>query len=103
MHRDSLTLLASMTECRRHLETLRQVGLAISGRFRAFDDPGLGAIPGMIFLTGGATHTHFNVWKCIKNHSSGVKASGNRSARSRTSNEYVASHASSLCRQDRFK
>jgi len=37
-------------------------------RFSAFDDPGCGAFPGVIFLTGRAVHTHFNVWERIEDH-----------------------------------
>ena len=43
----------------------------------AFDDPGPGAVPPVVFLTSRATHTHFDFWKCVKYHGPGVETCGN--------------------------
>jgi hypothetical protein len=60
-------------------------GLILSG---AFDDPGPGATPPVIFVTS-RVHTHFDFGKRVKYHGSGVEAGGNRLPRSRTPNEDV--------------
>jgi hypothetical protein len=55
-----------------------------------FDDPSLGAVPPVIFLTSRAVHTYFDFWKRMKYHGPGVEAGGNRLPRGRTPNEDVA-------------
>lgn len=60
------------------------------GRLSALDDPGLGAVRGVISVTRRTAHTHFNVWERMKYHSRGVEACGNRLPRGRTPNEDVA-------------
>jgi hypothetical protein len=59
----------------------------------AFDDPGPGAVPPVIFAASRAVHKHFDFWKCIKYHATGVEPGGDGLAGYRTSNEDVASDA----------
>src|SRR5262252_2827553 len=69
----------------------------------AFNDPGTGTAPPVIFMTSRAVHTHLDSWKRIKYYGRGVEPGGNRSPSSRTANEDIAFRALWGRRQDRVK
>jgi hypothetical protein len=69
----------------------------------AFNDPGAGAAPPVIFLTSRAMHSHLNLRKCIKYYGPGVEPGGNRLPSRRTANEYMAFRALLGHRQDCVK
>jgi hypothetical protein len=66
-----------------------QFSLVDSIRLGAFNDPGHGAVPPVVFLTSRAVHTHLDFWKRIKHYGPDVEAGGNRLPRGRASDEDV--------------
>jgi hypothetical protein len=67
-----------------------QFNFADSIRSGAFNDPGRGAVPPVIFSTSGAVHAHFDFWKRTKYHGPGVETRGNWLTGGWTANEDVA-------------